>query len=63
MKNELLSLMACPNCKNSLALANSEASDGNIVSGELECGSCHSVYLITDGVPDLRPLNQRTDSN
>ncbi len=42
---ELLEILVCPACRNSLAL--SEKSDS------LKCSACHRVYPIRDGIPVL----------
>lgn len=63
MKHDLLNMLACPNCKHSLDLKNSENKDGEVLSGELVCGDCNSSYEIADGVPDLRPYSTESSSS
>lgn len=42
---DLLSILACPECKTPLALNEERA--------VLKCGTCHRVYPIRDGIPVL----------
>jgi SAM-dependent methyltransferase len=52
MRDDLIGLLACPNCAGALASA-SEA---------LTCAGCGARYPIADGVPDLRlPSDARTE--
>lgn len=51
MKFEALDVLVCPACKSSLTLTASQQSDGEIMTGQLECGACHVVYPIVRGVP------------
>ncbi len=54
MKEDLFALLVCPNCRRALDLRNPVKEGDDIVGGELECGGCGNVYLIANGVPDLR---------
>lgn len=42
---ELLEILVCPACKQSLALSAAQDS--------LKCSACHRVYPIRDGIPIL----------
>ena len=42
---DLLSILACPECKTPLALDDER--------GVLKCGKCHRAYPIRDGIPVL----------
>lgn len=42
---DLLSILACPECKTPLALDEER--------GVLKCGKCHRIYPIRDGIPVL----------
>lgn len=58
MNDELLNLLACPNCKHGLDMVGN-ASHGSSDSfeetvSELVCDSCHNRYTVSDGIPDLR---------
>lgn len=53
--HDLLSILACPNCKSPLRLSDDEQ--------ELICDACRVAYQIEDGIPILlpdsgRPLDQ-----
>jgi uncharacterized protein YbaR (Trm112 family) len=58
MKRELMSILACPGCKGALGLSVEEEDPGTaeVMEGALECSSCGSIYRISGGIPDLRPL-------
>jgi uncharacterized protein YbaR (Trm112 family) len=57
MKPELMTVLACPKCKEALGLSTEEEdpSTGEVLQGTLECTACGSLYRIEDGIPDLRP--------
>jgi uncharacterized protein len=45
LPQDLLDILVCPACKNSLAL--------NPGQDSLKCSHCHRVYPIQDGIPIL----------
>ena len=55
MKPELMDILACPVCKNSLKLDVVEEKDGEVVTGSLHCARCNYSYSIADGIPNLLP--------
>jgi uncharacterized protein YbaR (Trm112 family) len=57
MKRELMSVLACPQCKDGLDLAVEEedAASAEVLRGTLTCVTCGRAYDITEGIPDLRP--------
>ena len=65
MKIGLLSLLACPQCRNRFEVA-AERSDGpEIIEGHLVCQGCQASYPITRGIPrflppDLTPAKKAT---
>jgi SAM-dependent methyltransferase len=61
VKPRLLDLLACPDCAAALALRGAPVeTEGEIVSGELECRSCSRTYAIRGGVPRLLPQGLST---
>ena len=54
MKKELLSVLACPLCKQELILT-IEEEEGEIITGSLYCKKCDVVYPITNAIPNLIP--------
>ena len=48
MDSELLSILACPKCREKLTLLHREEADEG-----LECASCSVMYPIRDGIPIL----------
>ncbi|UCC92780.1 MAG: Trm112 family protein [Thermoplasmata archaeon] len=57
MKRDLVSILACPQCKDGLTLeVGSEDGDtGEVMEGSLSCLTCGRAYMIVEGIPDLRP--------
>jgi uncharacterized protein YbaR (Trm112 family) len=51
MKHELLELLACPRCHGELRLEHEQCEQGEIVSGDLVCASCSSMYRVENGIP------------
>lgn len=45
ISNDLLEILVCPACKNSLAL--------NADGQSLKCSHCHRIYPVRDGIPVL----------
>ena len=59
MKRELMDVLACPLCRNNLALQVFEEKEDEIIKGSLQCTSCSETYLITDAIPNLLPPELR----
>jgi len=55
MKKEMIKILCCPSCKGDLILSVEKEEKGDIISGSFTCARCHSLYPITDGIPDLLP--------
>jgi len=58
MKPRLVGLLACPMCGGDLTLVATEqdpAREGEVITGELVCGSCTTRFPIRRGVPRLLP--------
>lgn len=57
MKREMMSILACPSCKEALGLSVDEEdpATAEVMEGRLECSSCGAIYRISGGIPDLRP--------
>ena len=59
MKQELMTILACPVCKGELELSVEEKNGKEIVSGSLYCPRCQQHYPIVDTIPNLLPPAQR----
>jgi len=57
MKENLLSYLACPNCGGELSLNSKELEDREVISGELRCPRCQSIFPIRSGVPRFADLD------
>ena len=57
MKRELRAILACPVCKDELAMEveREDRASGEVLTGTLTCMTCGHAYKIADGIPDLRP--------
>jgi SAM-dependent methyltransferase len=55
MRTSLLDILACPTCRIEapLALTATAAEGGDVIAGELRCGSCNAVFPIRDGIPRI----------
>jgi len=53
MKDSLLEILVCPQCKNSLALQHPSREGQEIISGTLFCSICQKSYEIRRGVPRM----------
>jgi len=58
MKKELMEILACPMCKNSLELT-VEEEDKEVINGSLYCTNCSERYPIKDAIPNLLPPGLR----
>ncbi len=54
MKESLLDILRCPECKGELDLT-VEKQDDEIEEGTLYCKSCDLEYPIEDGIPNMIP--------
>jgi uncharacterized protein YbaR (Trm112 family) len=60
MKRDLMEILACPICKESLELNVVEENEKEIVKGSLLCKKCSETYPIEDTIPNLLPPELRT---
>lgn len=59
MKRELMDILVCPMCKESLSLTVTKADGEEVVDGMLACDSCCQSYPIEDTIPNLLPPELR----
>ena len=59
MKKELMEILVCPMCKNSLELTVEEEDDKEVINGSLYCANCSERYPIKDTIPNLLPPDIR----
>jgi uncharacterized protein len=56
MRDDLLELVCCPECRSDLRLEQPTRSPtGEILEGVLACTGCKHRYVIEDGIPNLLP--------
>ena len=58
MRTHLLELLACPDCRGSLALVDDDSADptaSNVETGSVACERCGAQYPIRLGVPRMLP--------
>jgi uncharacterized protein YbaR (Trm112 family) len=55
MKKDILDILACPICKNSLLLHIKEENELEVITGTLECPECDQHYPIEQSIPNLIP--------
>ena len=56
MRDDLLELVCCPECRGDLRLEVPKRDPaGEIITGVLACTSCKHRYPIEDGIPNLLP--------
>ena len=60
MRKDLMEILACPTCKNSLELEVKEEQDEEVLTGTLLCQQCNQSYPIEDSLPNLLPPHLRT---
>ncbi|MBS3817552.1 MAG: methytransferase partner Trm112 [Candidatus Thermoplasmatota archaeon] len=63
MKESLLDILRCPECKSELDLTVEEESKGEeelreIEEGTLHCKNCDIVYPIENGIPNMLPQDE-----
>lgn len=54
MKRDLMEILCCPVCKGNLELKVIEEEE-EIITGELICKKCNTIYPIKEGIPNLLP--------
>tara|TARA_Y100000758_G_C15835095_1_gene343455 strand:+ start:109 stop:297 length:189 start_codon:yes stop_codon:yes gene_type:complete len=61
LKPELIDILACPICKNTLDLSidKTDTDTDEIIAGTLSCGECNEKYPIVDTIPNLLPPDLR----
>ena len=59
MKKELMEILVCPMCKNSLELTVEEEDDKEVIKGSLYCANCSERYPIKNAIPNLLPPDIR----
>ena len=55
MKRELIEILVCPVCKQTLLLNVDQETGNEIISGSLYCTRCDHHYPIVDAIPNLLP--------
>ena len=55
MRNDIIDILACPNCKGDLALKVTKQKSQDILEGSLTCSNCGEVFSIDGGIPNLLP--------
>jgi SAM-dependent methyltransferase len=58
LKQKLVEFLVCPECKGELALQILDQLDEEIITGSLDCATCHKGYPIVSGVPRFAPHQQ-----
>jgi len=59
MQENILDILICPNCKNQDLTINIDSKrDSHIISGEIRCSKCKSIYQIIDSVPIMLSKNK-----
>lgn len=61
MKRELLELICCPACGETLTVEAAELRDGEIWEGSLRCADCDTSYDVHKGMPYLYARDDRWD--
>ena len=59
MKDKLLDILVCPECKGELKLTISERIKGEIITGSLFCTKCNVDYPVKGGIPNLLPQENK----
>ena len=59
MKKDLMDILACPVCKETLELSIGEEEGDEVVRGSLYCAKCDERYPIEDSIPNLLPPDLR----
>lgn len=62
MKKDLVDILACPVCKEPLALKVECEEENEVVKGELICSKCSETYPIEDTIPNLLPPDLRAQT-
>ena len=53
MYSDLLPLLRCPSCQNTLSLQQPSYAGDEIVAGRLQCTVCGAVFPVDDGIPNF----------
>jgi uncharacterized protein len=59
MLRDLVEILACTVCRESLVLAVTLEDGVEVLTGTLTCSGCGEVYPLTDGIPNLLPPDLR----
>jgi len=62
VKNSLVALLRCPQCKSTLSLSEAELQSGEIEAGVLNCSSCAARHPIVAGIPRFVPVENYADN-
>ncbi|HLG55917.1 MAG TPA: methyltransferase domain-containing protein [Vicinamibacterales bacterium] len=62
MKRDLTDLLCCPDCQDDLSLHDETASQPEVETGTLACGSCGASYPIVRGIPRFVSSDQYVGS-
>lgn len=58
MRDDLLELVCCPDCRGDLGLQDARRDAANeVMEGRLVCASCGHAFPIADGIPNLLPTS------
>lgn len=60
MKSDIISMLACPNCKGDLRISIENQQGQDILEGSLTCSKCQAIFMINEGIPNLLPTNTNT---
>ncbi|MBM3941075.1 MAG: Trm112 family protein [SAR202 cluster bacterium] len=60
MKRDLMEILACPECRGELRLAETKSEGDEVVAGTLTCVKCGATFPIEDSIPNLLPLSMRS---
>lgn len=53
MKKEVLNILRCPNCKQTLELTEHKIVDDEVMDGTLKCNNCQNSFKVSHGVPRM----------
>ena len=59
MKHDLMDILVCPICKDTLDLRVDDETVNEIIEGNLHCGSCKEDYPIENSIANLLPPDYR----
>lgn len=61
MKEKMIDILVCPDCRNKLNLQIHKKDSDNIIEGRLLCEHCGTSFDISDSIPKLLP--QKANNN